>query len=1729
MKYIHIQLVRIFKIKSTISKFLFLFLLFCNIQNYTKADNYYWVGGSGNWSDISHWVTTSGGQTNHLKVPSAFDDIFFDSNSFNASGQSVIVNADNYSCRNIDWTGVTNIPEFTNTNGYKFAIYGSLILNSDMNFNYNGQIDFESTNLGNTILMNGQQFHGNVFFYGIGGSWTFLDTFNAGSSTIYMCNGTLNTNNHTINCGQFSTYYSTVKTLNLGSSIVNTISGISLNATGLTLIPGSSVINVSSINGNVALSGSIILNNVNFTNISGTSTLQTNSGVPSFNNVTFNNNAFISGNNSFNNLTFKGDNNWLKEGNTQTIINYLNANGTCANAKNIFSTSDTVQSNILKINGSINLDYIFLKSIKVSGGGIFNATNSCDIGNNSGWNISSPVSHNLFWVGGTGNWNDPNHWSYTSGGSGGACTPSPFDNVSFDANSFLIANQSVTINCLNAFCKNMIWTGVINSPSLSGSSSNCLYIYGSLKFDQNMSMDFSGYTYFKASTINNSILSSSKIFKNHVIFDRSNGGWILSDQFNANGYTIYLVNGTLNLNNQNVTCAAFYSDYSNVRQLYLTTSIINVTSNNSRAWTLNKSNLFFSSGSSIINFTTSFGGMYNTGNDSLKYNNVTFQQNTGNASLVSSSVVGKFNNVIINSDGLISGNNVYSNLTLAKNFYQLGSGNTQTIYNNLTINGYCNSNLYLYTTTNGTQAYIKKYSGNITLDFVILKDIQVIGSGVFTANNSVDLGNNSGWIMNTHIPSNLYWVGGTGNWNDPLHWSYTSGGVSGACIPTPIDNVLFDGNSYSCIGQYTNVNQSIAFCNNITWSNVNYNPQFKTSLNGILKIFGSLAFCSGMTNNYSGPITFESTTSGKTILMAGNKFLNDIYFIGIKGAWILQDKLSCEQNVFVNNGSLLTNNKDITVSTFNSLCNSYRTIDFGYSNINIVSNSSYAWSINANNLNLNLKNSILKFLSANGGMSNISSDTIKFNKVWFVDSSGVSNILNNGSNSKFKNVFFRSDGGIYGSNAFDTLNFYPSKTYTLQSLKTQRINSMLNMSGNGCFPIALISSDIGVQSSIYKSSGIVSASYVIMKDQNAYGGAGFYAGNNSVNIANNSGWYFGTPPGFVFGLPDTAYVCYGDTLVLNTYNFIGGVKFKWQDGTASSTYKVFNEGKYWVEVTYADHCFLVDTVNVFYKFIPSVTMCSNYTICRGISVSLSANATSGTTYLWNNNMTTPTINVNPIISTTYIVNAANVCGSVFDSVSVTVNPLPIADAGNDTVICINGSANLQANGFPGSTYQWSNSLVGNNIIVAPTSTTSYIVSVTDQNSCGVAIDSMTVFIMSPITVNLGNDLSICSGSDATLNAVTFPGSTYHWNTNQSTSNIYVTPLVTSNYTVTVTDSLSCSHATDEISVNVLFSPTVDAGNDFTICEGNSAIITANTSSNNDILWNTNDTSLIISVQPNTTTIYSITVSNVCGSTNDQVTVFVNAPIQENVSVSNTHCGQNNGELTAAEGLVYYWSTGETTPTISNLTSGIYYLTVSNGVCNKIDSFEVVNTAGPKADFDIENNNIYSNFGEVKFIDQSSGEIANYKWDFGDGYSVENNQNPVHYYNNKGEFYTKLKINDKFNCVDSIIKKIEVTIPNVLTIPNAFTPNGDGLNDGFGPIWLRDEEIVKYQMLIYDRLGKIVFETNDKNELWDGSEASTHKLLPEGVYTWRIQYEQMIDNNILANNKAGVITLIEERK
>ena len=380
-------------------------------------------------------------------------------------------------------------------------------------------------------------------------------------------------------------------------------------------------------------------------------------------------------------------------------------------------------------------------------------------------------------------------------------------------------------------------------------------------------------------------------------------------------------------------------------------------------------------------------------------------------------------------------------------------------------------------------------------------------------------------------------------------------------------------------------------------------------------------------------------------------------------------------------------------------------------------------------------------------------------------------------------------------------------------------------------------------------------------------------------------------------------------------------------------------------------------------------------ICIGETATLSASG--GTNYLWSTGETSESIEVSPDMTTSYSVTVSEGNSSDTDEVIVSVNALPDANAGGDQEICEGQSITLGASG--GATYLWSTGDTTQNIEVSPNSTTTYSVTVSSSEGCSDS-DSVVVLVNSLPNANAGDDITINEGESATLSAS--GGSNYLWSTGEATQSIQVSPLTTESYSVTVTSSEGCS-SDDEIIVTVI--PIVvnaNAGEDQSICDGTSTVLSASGGSN--YLWSTGETTQSIEVNPNTTTSYSVTVSEGNSSDTDDVMVVVN-------DSPDTYIVNGDEEITIADGQFitlsadgadsYLWFNGATDANIaiSPTEDTLVYVEGFENNCSSMD--EIVIRVVPAVEATVLNPEVFICLGESTVLNASGGD--NYLWSTGE--------------------------------------------------------------------------------------------------------------------------------------------------
>ncbi len=270
---------------------------------------------------------------------------------------------------------------------------------------------------------------------------------------------------------------------------------------------------------------------------------------------------------------------------------------------------------------------------------------------------------------------------------------------------------------------------------------------------------------------------------------------------------------------------------------------------------------------------------------------------------------------------------------------------------------------------------------------------------------------------------------------------------------------------------------------------------------------------------------------------------------------------------------------------------------------------------------------------------------------------------------------------------------------------------------------------------------------------------------------------------------------------------------------------------------------------------------SSTTICAGNSVTLTASG--GSSYTWSTGSSATSIIVSPTSSTSYsVMDTSSACGGSA-MISIMVDVQPTVSISSGVTICSGSSAALAASG--GGNYSWSTGATSSSIIVSPTATTSYSVSVT--NSCGTSTASSSVIVTAKATAGISCQ-NVCSGSLATLTAS--GGGTYSWSTGSTNSSVSTS--VPGTYSVIVSLGAGCSD-TASCTVSVFANPLADAGPDVTISNGSSVTLTASGGINYS--WNTGTSLAAIVVSPAITSTYTVLVSDVNGcSATDTVHVFI---------------------------------------------------------------------------------------------------------------------------------------------------------------------------------------------------------------------------------------------------------------
>src|SRR5690554_6591636 len=585
--------------------------------------------------------------------------------------------------------------------------------------------------------------------------------------------------------------------------------------------------------------------------------------------------------------------------------------------------------------------------------------------------ISISFAQDYYWVGGSGSWSDITHWATTSGGTTiHAVVPGPNNNVIFDANSgFLAGNNTVTLD-VTANCHDMTWVGAAATPIINGATVNPLNVYGSMTLQNAMEYRVGG-TYFLSNNLGETITTNGTTVGNpgsvNVYFD-GDGSWDFTDDFRGR-VSITLTKGTLITNSHTLEINSLTSSGSNQRYIDLGSSEV-IISDPYYGWRYYGSNHTIDAGTSHLRFlrghTYTFESFYGASNHI--YHHITFENPNENTVFRGPVEVQKL--TFLGSGRIRNSSNTIDTLILSagKN-YEFQSGQMQTIRQLLDANApACAGLIQLSSTTSSSQATLHFPIGAVVdINNALIEDIEATGNVPVTANNSFDLGGNIGFDFPLATGQTLYWVGGSGNWNDASHWSLVNDGVYpavGGCVPTPIDDVVFNNNSGFSVGNNTVTLDGVGhYCHDMTWVGAQATPIIIGTANNPLNVYGSMTLQNDMeyrvviTNFLSNDLGEEITTNG-AIVGYSTSINQGIYFNG-DGSWSFMDDFTTLSRVHHFKGTLITNSHTISMNRFSSSTTGQRHIDLGSSE---VIATSAGWSYSGSNHTIDAGTSHLRFL-----------------------------------------------------------------------------------------------------------------------------------------------------------------------------------------------------------------------------------------------------------------------------------------------------------------------------------------------------------------------------------------------------------------------------------------------------------------------------------------------------------------------------------------------------------------------------------------------------------------------------------------------------------------------------------------------------------------------------------------------------------------------------------------------
>ncbi|CAA6824844.1 MAG: Unknown protein [uncultured Aureispira sp.] len=879
--------------------------------------------------------------------------------------------------------------------------------------------------------------------------------------------------------------------------------------------------------------------------------------------------------------------------------------------------------------GTLNMNNMLLENVDcdITGGRSYIASNSIDGNNNDpNWTITPPTTRELYFRDNIDdNWHTLGNWEEKVGASfvAATCLPTPSDNVFIDASSYA-SHTLIRFDSL-AYCHDLTFDNAIPAGSVFRFY-NTLNLFGDLNGCPNVDLRDMGQGYIYAFGPSDTIQMNGAAVNVNLYLEIGADYEFVGD-YNAPNHNLYCRNSTATIRAKS---SSFFLQRMNPAQVFMDSTQVYLYGNN--RWAMaDAGGLKTYTGTTTFHFqpTTNtdvnMGVLPNVifyGPATAIYFNTTIQGDItlmDNANFSYSHYGVHTSQAVVNVTGSMALYNGDMNLTSGKQYvFPSRTGSSLTIAGNLNAIGSCADQVVIGTNGYDTGIIPITVNGSTNLNNASLQGLDNTGNPPIVANNSIDGGDNTNITFTTSAGATFYWrahqsnaADFVGDWSDAGHWTINPASLVGdnACIPTILDSVIFDANSFSPTSNGCTVD-GIKYCRSLIFradarliGAGSTSGSLPESPNRIY-IDESFMLANAMTNfDYRGSIHMvgsgDINTNGTTLEIFKLEFDNPL------GTWDFQGDLVMDNSwsgnivdkrygIFsLEGGTVNTNNYNLTIaSQFTSNSTANRTLNLGSSVINHLCNGAYYihWAIEtrypwdvqtATNFTLNTGTSQIIFANNTTGITYDKNfymgDGLSYNQVRFEDIDDPSYVHNSVA---YGYVELLGTTYLYNENSFDSLSLEGGQYYYLGGGNRQTLNSphgKLITNGSSSSFIFIESTTSGTPAILHKAYGYAFClDFVKVKDvdgtrepvlaavppafQSIHAFLEFETGVNSDNINNSATgiWTFYLPALITphFTGSDSIELCKFSSPQLAPFTFLGTgpyyLDYTWTDNLGGS-------------------------------------------------------------------------------------------------------------------------------------------------------------------------------------------------------------------------------------------------------------------------------------------------------------------------------------------------------------------------------------------------------------------------------------------------------------------------------------------------------------------------------------------------------------------------------------------------